>query len=95
MGDPVVMNIVVKLISKRRDIELEYVQPDTRLIEDLGLDSLDIVEFIADLEETLRTPVDFASIEDLRTPASIAEALLHETGREAHFIAQLDGLNAA
>lgn len=45
-----VQQAVLALAAKEFGVALEKLTPNTRLIEDLGLDSLDVVEFIMEVE---------------------------------------------
>lgn len=40
-----------KLISQQLNIPLEKIQPESKIIQDLGADSLDVVELLMSLEE--------------------------------------------
>ena len=42
---------VKQILSKKLDVELDKITPETRLAEDLGLDSFGAVELMFELEE--------------------------------------------
>ncbi len=42
---------VKKIISEQLDVELEKITPDTRLMDDLKADSMDLVEMVMAFEE--------------------------------------------
>ncbi|HHN47112.1 MAG TPA: acyl carrier protein [Planctomycetes bacterium] len=42
---------VVDIIVERMEVSRDRVKPETRLVEDLGADSLDIAELVMELEE--------------------------------------------
>jgi acyl carrier protein len=44
---------VIELISKQFNIEVSSIKPEYKFIDDLNCDSLDLVEFIVNLEEEL------------------------------------------
>ena len=46
-----VFETVCRVLSKQLEIEPEDIHEDTRIVEDLGADSLDIVELTMTLEE--------------------------------------------
>jgi acyl carrier protein len=75
MADQAVVELVIRLTLQRRNIAADKIMPNARLMEELGLDSLDITELVADLEKDLGRQLNFTSIEDLATAASIAEAI--------------------
>ena len=51
MSDNEIQQRVVKIIVDTLDIEEEKISPNAKFVEDLGLDSLDQVEFTMALEE--------------------------------------------
>lgn len=58
------------------DRELPELSADTRIIEDLGLDSMRFVELVMSLEDTLGVEVDPETLEDndvFRTAGSLAD----------------------
>jgi acyl carrier protein len=48
---------------------------DTRLREDLGADSLDLVELVFDLEQAFGVPLDEADVADLHTVGDVVRRL--------------------
>ena len=48
---------VREIITRQLDIDPESVHMESRLIDDLKADSLDIVELIMDLEQEWRSPM--------------------------------------
>lgn len=55
------------VISKELDVPVEKVIPTARFVEDLGADSLDTVELIMSLEETLDIQIPTEEAEKLAT----------------------------
>ncbi len=59
---------VKKIIAEKiPDIDIEDVVPEASLIEDLGADSLTIVELVMSMEEIFAIEIDDDAAENLRT----------------------------
>lgn len=59
---------VKKIIAEKiPDIDIEDVLPEASLIEDLGADSLTIVELVMSMEEIFAIEIDDDAAENLRT----------------------------
>ena len=59
---------VKKIIAEKiPDIDIEDVVPEASLIEDLGADSLTIVELVMSMEEIFAIEIDDDAAETLRT----------------------------
>ncbi len=58
---------LVDLIAEKLGVEPEEVTPEARFIEDLGADSLDIVELIMDLEDEFEMEIPDEEAEKLTT----------------------------
>lgn len=57
--------------------------PDARLIEDLGAESLDIISLVFEFEERFDRPISDDEVEELTTVRKIAELVAAEEGSEA------------
>jgi acyl carrier protein len=64
---------VKKIIAEQLVIELDRVEENSSLSEDLGADSLDNVELIVKLEETLGIEIPDDESEKLKTVKEIIE----------------------
>ncbi|MBI2830849.1 MAG: acyl carrier protein [Chloroflexi bacterium] len=53
-----------KLVVEQLGVEVEEVVPTASFVDDLGADSLDLVELIMSLEETFSTPAKKIEIPD-------------------------------
>lgn len=53
--------------------KLEAITPETRFIEDLGADSLDIFQIITELEEVFDLEFDDSEAENIKTVGDAAE----------------------
>lgn len=64
---------VKQVLSKQLRIKIEDIASDASIIEDLGADSLDIVEMLMTLEDTFGICVPDEDIVQLKTVRDIAE----------------------
>lgn len=70
---------VQKILSKQLLIDEEKVTPDSRIMEDLGADSLDIVELIMELEEAFSIEIADEDAQKIFTVREIVEYIeLHK-----------------
>lgn len=60
-------------LAKQLEIDPELINEDTNIVEDLGVDSLDIVELIMELEETYNIVITNDEAGDLSTVGKIAK----------------------
>ena len=58
---------VKKILCDQLDLEEEQVTEEAEVIEDLGADSLDIVDLVMTLEEEFDTEIPDEDIENLKT----------------------------
>lgn len=78
MGPPSKAEILreIQLMMKELfELEPEKVQPETRLIEDLDLDSLDAIDLAVKVEETTGMALDEKLIRELRTIEDVIVAV--------------------
>ena len=58
---------VATIICNQLDVEKEKVKPETNFVNDLGADSLDIVELVMELEEAFEMSIPDDDAEKIRT----------------------------
>ncbi|OIN94806.1 MAG: acyl carrier protein [Deltaproteobacteria bacterium CG1_02_45_11] len=58
---------VKKIIAEKLSVDLEEVVPEASFVDDLGADSLDLVELIMSLEEELNIEISDETAEKLLT----------------------------
>lgn len=58
---------VKKLIAKELNAKAEDIQMETKLVDDLGADSLDAVEIMFSLEEEFGIEIDDESAQNIKT----------------------------
>lgn len=66
---------IVRIVAEQLGIGAESVNEDADVVEDLGADSLDIVEIVTRIEETFGLEIPDEDIEKGRTPRAILEYL--------------------
>ena len=71
---------VKSVIVEKLDAEPEKISPDTRFIEDLGADSLDIVELIMGLEDEFGLEITDEEAEQIRTVGDAVEFIKARLG---------------
>ena len=62
-----VENRVKSIIADQLGVDEEQIKPESKFIEDLGADSLDIVELIMAMEEEFQTEIPDEDAENIRT----------------------------
>ena len=62
-----VENRIKSIIADQLGVAEEQVKPESKFIEDLGADSLDIVELIMAMEEEFQTEIPDEDAENIRT----------------------------
>ncbi len=71
---------VKAVIVEKLDVEAEKVVPEARFIEDLGADSLDIVELIMGLEDEFGLEISDEEAEKIRTVADAVNFIQSRMG---------------
>ncbi len=71
---------VVEIVAEQLGLNNDEVKPDSDLFEDLGADSLDVVELVMGLEEEFDITVPDEETEGLLTISKIAEYIFDHQG---------------
>jgi acyl carrier protein len=66
---------VREVVSEVAAVPLEDVMPGARLLEDLGMDSLDFAKLEQELSEALGVEVDARSLQGVKTVGELEEKL--------------------
>ncbi|MCC7491557.1 MAG: acyl carrier protein [Fimbriimonadaceae bacterium] len=74
-----VFDRIKDIIVEQLDVKPEEVTPDARFIDDLGADSLDVVELIMRIEEELDIEIPDEEAEKLH---SVADAVAYVEARQ-------------
>ncbi len=78
--DIVIARRVIALLTQRLGISPEMVTPAAELAEDLGVDSVDAVEFALALEREFNVPLPDEVIADVRTVQDVIDLVQERTG---------------
>jgi acyl carrier protein len=62
---------VKQMLANQLNVQVEKINEDSKLIEDLGADSLDMIEMLMSLEEEFGISVPDDKVEDLKTVGNI------------------------
>ncbi|MFC2593915.1 acyl carrier protein [uncultured Fretibacterium sp.] len=73
-----VLSRLKEIITERLDVEEDQIVPEATFVEDLGADSLDIVELIMGIEEEFDIEIPDEDAEKL---TSVGEALSYTLGK--------------
>ncbi len=75
-----VMPAVVELIrSVSEKARTKVIQPETLLLEELALDSLDMVRVVMLMEDRLGVCIDLDEVADMRSVADVARSFARES----------------
>lgn len=70
-----VLDRIKSIIAEKADIEAASIQLDSRLVDDLGLDSLALVELMLAFEESFELEISEQDTEKLRTVKDVVDLL--------------------
>jgi len=79
MGDSLEIK-VRSILAEQLGVDLAEVRPDARILDDLGADSLDVVEMVMSLEEAFDIEVPDEDVEELRTVADVERYVTRAAG---------------
>jgi acyl carrier protein len=74
---------VKEIIAKKFDVPLEKITPETRLVEDLRVDSFGAVELMFELEETFELNIPDSDLERVGTVKDIVDYLTEWLAKKA------------
>ncbi len=66
---------VIKLVTEQLDVTQEQCVPEASFIDDLGADSLDLVELIMEMEEVFGVEIADEELEKIRTIKDVIDFL--------------------
>ena len=67
-----VLEKIIDILCAQLDLDREQVTEDSEIIDDLGADSLDIVDLIMTLEDEFDTEITDEMVEGMKTVGDIA-----------------------
>lgn len=62
-----------QILSDQFDVEEDSITPDTNLSEDLGADSLDVVDLLMSIEDEFEIEIPDDQVENIKTVGSIVK----------------------
>ena len=71
MEDLIMLEKVQAMLAEALNIPVEKVLPESKIIDDLGADSLDVVELLSTLEDELGIIIPDEDVENLSTVADV------------------------
>lgn len=78
-----IFETVQKTLARQLEISPDLITPETQIFEDLGADSLDLVELIMALEEGYNIIITAENGKDLTTIGAIVEFIEKELEKKA------------
>lgn len=63
------------MLAEALNLPIEKIVPDAKIVDDLGADSLDVVELLSQLEDEFGITIPDDEVENLVTVADVASAL--------------------
>lgn len=73
---------VKSILCEQLDVEAEEVTMESSILDDLGADSLDIVDLVMNLEEAFDTEIPDEDIEQLKTVGDVVRYIDEHAARE-------------
>ncbi len=73
--------MLVDIIADVLSVDKDGITRETRFVEDLGADSLDVFQIIMGLEEQLNIEVDTAAAEGIKTVGDAADLIKATLGK--------------
>jgi acyl carrier protein len=70
---------VIKIVSEATKVEAANIKAETNFVDDLNLDSLDMVEMMMKMEEEFGVEIPEEKTEDLKTINDVMEYLKQNT----------------
>ena len=73
--DIIMLEKIQEMLAEALNIPVEKVTPDAKIVDDLGADSLDVVELLSQLEDEYGIVIPDEDVENLVTVADVAAAI--------------------
>ena len=74
---------VIEIISQKLNLSKDQIKPEASFVDDLGADSLDLVELVMAMEEAFGMEVPDEDAEKLRTVKDVIEYVKAKVGDKA------------
>ena len=66
---------IQEMLAEALNVSIDKVTPDAKIVDDLGADSLDVVELLSQLEDEYNVTIPDDEVEGLVTVADVAKEL--------------------
>ncbi|RKX58483.1 MAG: acyl carrier protein [Thermodesulfobacteriota bacterium] len=73
---------VIEIISEKLNLSKDQIKPEASFVEDLGADSLDLVELVMAMEEAFGMEVPDEEAEKLRTVKDVIDYVKAKVGEQ-------------
>ena len=73
---------IIDILARQLQVDKSKIEESTHIMDDLGADSIDIVEILMAIEETFGVTVPDEDIVNMRTPADIRAYVTEKSGEE-------------
>jgi acyl carrier protein len=73
---------VIDIIAEKLNLSKDQIKPEASFVEDLGADSLDLVELVMAMEEAFGMEVSDEDAEKLRTVKDVIEYVKSKVGEQ-------------
>ena len=70
-----VLEKLIELLCEQLDIEADEVNENTDIVNDLGADSLDVVDLVMTLEDEFDIEIPDDAVENIETVGDVVEAI--------------------
>lgn len=71
MTEKEIFDKIAKIIHERFEVELNKITPELNFTQDLDVDSIDLVEFVLELEDTFGAEIPDEEAEKMTTVADV------------------------
>lgn len=68
-----VLEKVKAILSEQFDVEEDKITPDTNIVDDLGADSLDVVDLLMSIEDEFEIEVPDDEVENMKTVGKVVK----------------------
>lgn len=66
---------IQEMLAEALNLPIEKVTPDAKIVDDLGADSLDVVELLSELEDEYGIVIPYDEVENLATVQDVANEI--------------------
>ncbi len=75
-----VLDKVKKILAEKLDVDEAEIKEEASLIDDLGADSLDLVDLVMDFEETFGVKIEDEELENIKTVKDVVDGIMAKLG---------------